>query len=522
MKIYKYTWILLLLAGVAAGCSSDDDNSQVEEPVEYTSGSADFSHYVALGNSLTAGFTDGALFSAGQNNSLPNILARQFELAGGGEFSQPLMEDNLGGLLLQGNVIGENRLYFNGSGPQRLDGSPTTEVSENLGSSFNNMGIPGAKSFHLLAPGYGNVQGVATGQSNPYFVRMASNPSTTVIEDAVAQDPTFFSLWIGNNDVLTYATGGGAGVNQAGNTDPSTYGSNDITDPDVFAQVYSTLVTTLTAGGADGVVANIPNVMTIPYFNTVPHNPLNPANEAFGSMIPTLNQTFAGLNQVFAALGVPERSFNFSENAASAVIIKDESLTDLSAQIAGALGAGGADLATAQLFGFLYGQARQATEDDLLVLPSSSIIGQLNTTAMEMLMSMEVPQETAGQLAINGVTFPLEDRWVLLPTEQQDVVEATTAFNQIIRTVAEQHDLAFVDVNSIMDEVAVTGVNFDEYSLNARLVFGGAFSLDGVHPTARGYAFLANKFLEAINETYGSNLPPVRAADYNTLYPASL
>ena len=524
MKLNKNKWLILLLAGVIISCESDDDNIVIEEEVVYTSGSADFSNYVALGNSLTAGYTDGALFKAGQQNSVANILAQQFALADGGEFTQPLMNDNIGGLLLNGTPIQETRLYFNGSGPVRLAAAPTTEVTNKLTGPFNNMGVPGAKSFHLGFPGYGNVQGVATGQANPYFVRFASSPNATVIGDAISQQPTFFSLWIGNNDVLAYATSGGVGTNQLGNDNPETYGGNDITDPDYFEEVYSALVAGLVATGADGVVANIPDVTTIPYFTTVPHNPLSPANEEFEPLIPTLNQTFAGLNQVFQALGVPERSIVFSTTAASPVVIKDENLPNLGAQIAGALTQGGLDAPTAQLFGMLYGQARPATADDLLVLPSSSIIAKVNTAAFEMLVGMNVPQQTAGQLAVNGITFPLEDKWVLTPSEQAEVLTATTAFNQTIRAVAEEHQLAFVDVNAIMNEVATAqgGVSFDEYFLNARLVFGGAFSLDGVHPTARGNAYIANKFIEAINAKYGSNLPPVKAAGYTTLFPASL
>lgn len=524
MKKYNYTWLLLLLLGVFVGCESDDNLNGTEEPEEIISGTADFSNYVALGNSLTAGYTDGALFIEGQLNSVPNILASQFVLAGGGEFTQPLVSDNVGGLVLQGNVVAEPRLFFNGAAPQRLASAPTTEVSNILAGPFNNLGVPGAKIFHLLAPGYGNVAGVLPGLSNPYFVRIASSPNATVIQDAIVQEPTFFSLWIGNNDVLSYAVSGGAGVNQAGNFDPATYGGNDITDPNVFAQVYTGLVTSLVATGADGVVANIPNVLQLPYFRTVPFNPLNPANPAFGDLIPTLNQTFAGLNQVFAALGVPERSITFSETAANPVIVKDESLTDLSAQIAGALMAGGADAGTAQLFAFLYGQSRPATEDDLLVLPGSSIIGQLNTQAMATLEGFGLPPQTAGQLAVNGITYPLEDKWVLTPAEQQEVLEATTTFNQTIKSIAEEKGLAFVDVNTILNNVAATpaGIRFDEFNLNARLVFGGAFSLDGIHPTARGSAYIANRFIEAINETYSSNLPFVKAADYNTIYPSTL
>lgn len=523
MKINKYKWMLLFVGALFIACESDDDSiSTDDEQVVIVSGDADFSKYVSVGNSLTAGYTDGALFVAGQENSMPSILAQQFALAGGGDFTQPIMGDNLGGLLLGGNVITENRLFFNGTAPERVAGTPSTEVSVTLSGSFNNMGVPGAKSFHLIAPGYGNVAGVESGQANPYFARFASNPNATVLEDAIAQQPTFFSLWIGNNDVLSYATSGGAGVNQAGNLDPSTYGANDITDPNAFAQILTGIADGLTANGAKGVIANIPNVMTIPYFNTVPYNPLDPSNPSFGPLIPTLNDTFAGLNQVFVALGVPERSIVFNETAASAVVIKDEYLTDLSSQITTALTNAGADPMTAQLFGSLYGQARQANEDDLLVLPSSSIIGELNQEAFDTLVGMGVPPETAGQLAINGITYPLDDQWVLTPEEQQEVVSATAAFNQIIENVANQKGLAFVDIYSILTEVADTGVAFDEFNLNANLVFGGAFSLDGVHPTSRGYAFISNHFMEAINLQYGSNLPAVKANDYITIYPASM
>ncbi|MGC1472447.1 MAG: G-D-S-L family lipolytic protein, partial [Psychroserpens sp.] len=44
-----------------------------------------------------------------------------------------------------------------------------------------------------------------------------------------------------------------------------------------------------------------------------------------------------------------------------------------------------------------------------------------------------------------------------------------------------------------------------DFSLTSGLVTGGAFSLDGVHPTARGYALIANEVMKAIDATYGSN-----------------
>ncbi len=518
MKKYIYT-----LAALAIGFTSCEP--ELDNPVDenfYTAGSADFSNYVAVGNSLTAGFADGALYITGQNDSYPNIMAQQFELVGGGEFAQPLMADNLGGLKLSGTQITDNRLVLavdaNGNpGPAVLAGDPATDISNVLSGPFNNVGVPGAKSFHLLAPGYGNAQGVLTGQANPYYARFASEPNATVIGDAIAQSPTFFTLWIGNNDVLSFATSGGIGVDQTGNLDPSTYGGNDITDPNVFASVYANQVELLVGTGAKGALVNLPDVTSLPYFTTVPFAPLSPANPDFGPLIPTLNATYAQLNGAFAFLGVPERSISFATDAASAVVIKDESLVDISTQLTQVLIGGGLDPTTATLYGQQYGQARQATASDLLVLPSSGIIGQLNQERFDQLVALGVPAATAGQLAVNGVTWPLEDRWVLTTSEQAAVTAAQTSYNATIQALAQQNDLAYVDARSVLQQVAGGGLPFDGGVITSEYVTGGGFSLDGVHPTPRGYALTANTIIDAINAKYGSTIPKVNVGEYNTV-----
>lgn len=509
----KYAAVLAL--GLVA-CEPEFDES-VEDDKVYDQGNADFSNYVAVGNSLTAGYADNALYVSGQKNSFPNILAQQFERVGGGDFTQPLMNDNLGGLLLQGNQIADNRLTLsvvNGApSPTPIPGSPTTEITNTLTGSFNNMGVPGAKSYHLVAPDYGNAAGVPTGQSNPYFVRFRSSAGATVLGDAVAQNPTFFSLWIGNNDVLGYASAGGAGVSQQGNLDPATYGSNDITDTNVFASVYSQEVDVLLGSASAGVVLNIPNVTSTPYFNTVPFNPLSPAT--LGDQIPTLNATYAQLNQAFAFLGFPERSIQFSATGASGIVVEDESLVDISDQLTQVLAGSGFDPQTAAIYGAQYGQARQSNQDDLLVLPSSSIIGTLNEDRLAELVGVGVPQEIAGQLAVNGVTYPMQDQFVLIPTEQEEVATATAAFNQIIKSIAVDKGLAFVDANAILDRVATSGISFDGGSITGEFATGGAFSLDGIHLTPRGYAYIANEIIKSINTTYNATIPSVNIGDYS-------
>ena len=507
--IKNFKWLLLVSLTFAA-CSDDEEGTVVDEPI--TAGSADFTKYVALGNSLTSGFSDNALFKAGQENSYPNIMAQQFALAGGGAFTIPFMDGNDGGLLLGGTPIQGKRLFLNGflnaSTPNitPISGFPTTEVTTRLTGPFNNMGVPGAKSFHLLAPGYGNAAGILTGQANPYYVRFASSNTSSMLGDAVAQSPTFFSLWIGNNDVLSYATSGGIGVNQLGNMNPATYGGNDITDPTVFASVYSTLLDGLTANGAKGVVANIPYVTSIPFFRTVPTNPV-PLDAATATSLNT--QLLGPVKQILTALGQGDRLVTLNAAADNPLLIKDESLTDLSAQLTGALVGAGVPAPQAGLMGSLYGQARHAKAGDLVLLTTRGIIGTSQA-------GVPAPFNTV------GVTYPLQDSAVLTATESGEIKVAVDAYNASIKSLAEAKGLAFVDANATLQQVFSTGVRFGNNHLSASFITGGVFSLDGVHPGARGYAFIANKFLEAINTKYGSNFKGVNLGNYQIQYPQTL
>ncbi|TRX02084.1 SGNH/GDSL hydrolase family protein [Flavobacterium gawalongense] len=521
--IKNFKWLLLVSLSFVA-CNNDDENSTpVEVPV--TSGTASFSKYVALGDSFAAGYSDGALFKKGQEGSYVNILAQQFTTAGGGDFKTPFTSDNLGGLLLGGNVIAGTRLYFkvSTSSPASVAGIPTTEVTNHVTGPFNNLGVPGAKSYHLVAPGYGNVAGVATGAANPYFARFATASGTTVLADALVQVPTFFSLWIGVNDVLSYATSGGVGVNQTGNLNPATYGGNDITDPNVFASVYSSLVTNLTANGAKGVVANLPYVNTLPYFTTVPYNPLTAkvlgsGSEAVGqATIAALNaQLYGPLKQALTAFGAGDRINLLSTTVANPMLIKDESLVNLSAQLTAAftpsLGA-----ATAAFYGSVFGQARQATAADLVVLPTQSAIGAA-PTASDSGIGMAPPSP----LNKFGITYPLQDKHVLVPTEVAEVKVATDAYNSSIKTIADAKGLAFVDTKVIMTQLSSGGIVSNSFTLTSAYVTGGAFSLDGVHPSPRGYALIANAFTAAINAKYSSTLKPVDLSLYPILYPATI
>tara|TARA_R110001606_G_scaffold78918_2_gene182277 strand:+ start:7123 stop:8640 length:1518 start_codon:yes stop_codon:yes gene_type:complete len=504
MKNYKYIALFLLSLGVVSCDSNDFDpiTEQTEAEVALDTNGLDFSKYVSIGASFTAGYTDGALFAAAQENSFPNILASKF----GTDFKQPLMADNIGGLVFNGTAVQPPRFYFNGAGPVRLPATPTTQLGVTVTGPFNNFGAPGAKSFHLSVPGYG--------QLNPYFGRMASSATATVMGDALAQSPTFFTLSeIGGNDVLSYALSGGSGVDRSENTatnlNPANYGVNDITNPTVFAQVFNGMVTALTANGAKGVVANVPYITDLANFTTVPYNPV-PLDAATASAVNTGYAPYnGGIQQAFGALvqlgvmtqaqataEIAKRTISFSAGQ-NAVVIIDEDLTNLEA-----LNPAFAGLK----------QYRHATSADLLLLASSSVIG---TTV------------GGNPQLINGVTVPLGDEWVLTPQEQASIKTATDAYNTTIAAIASSNpNIAMVDFKGVLTE-ASTGIQFDGYTMNTKLVTGGLVSLDGVHLTARGYALMANKILAAMDAKFGSNFTTAtgglaKAGDYPTNYSPAL
>lgn len=103
MKKIKYLWLLPLIAGLTACDVNNSLDEIAETPVEViplNAGTADFSKYVAIGASFTAGFSDGSVFQAAQANSFPSIMAQMMSGAGGGTFTQPMVSDNIGGLSL--------------------------------------------------------------------------------------------------------------------------------------------------------------------------------------------------------------------------------------------------------------------------------------------------------------------------------------------------------------------------------------------------------------------------------------
>ncbi len=281
MKYIKLNTIFFIAVLILAGCEAEID--------QYTpdSGEADLSSYVAIGNSLTAGYTDGDLFRSGQENSLGMIIAGQLMHAGLENFKQPMMKDEngFGNRLVLAQVDGSPL-------PVPRPGTPDPGNFENIFQQegpFHNMGVPGAKTSHLLFEGYGSL--------NPYYGRFASDPvSGSVIKDALALQPSFFTLWTGSNDILGFALGGGEG--------------EGITPTEEFSAALQTIVAQLTANGARGAVANIADITRIPFFSAIPYDALALMSQG---QVDMLNAGYAE---------APHIEFSFGRNP---IVVADQS-----------------------------------------------------------------------------------------------------------------------------------------------------------------------------------------------------
>jgi len=207
-------------------------------------GSASFASYVALGDSLTQGFSSGGVFAGVQVNSYPALIARQ---AGVADFEQPLISaPGIPGLLHLQSLIPTI------IAPVAGNGAPT---NLNLPRPYNNLAVSGFDTRDVLV----------TLTGNP-IIDVTLRGLGPAIGQALALQPTFATVWLGNNDALGAATSGV--VNDA-----------TLTPLAQFEMDYRMVVGALAQAGAQIVVATIPDVTAIPFVTTLPPVLVDPATQ---------------------------------------------------------------------------------------------------------------------------------------------------------------------------------------------------------------------------------------------------
>lgn len=542
MKRFKQlSKLLLVTAFIFAGCEGQGD-SLIEDRLEnnplpgepnYSAGDADFSNYIAIGNSLTAGFMDGALYTNGQIHSFPAILSDQLELVGGGDFLQPNV-NSVNGFNVslsnpqQGLILGRTELDVSIPGPVPTIGEFPIPAFNGDRAAVNNLGVPGIRVADLFSS---DLQG--NNALGLYYSRFATDPGTsTIIQDAVSKNPTFFSLWIGNNDVLGYALSGGIDENM-------------ITGQVAFQNDLQNAIGALVQTGANGVVLNIPPLVTLPFFRAISYDRI----ELDQTTADQINAGLAPVNQAMLGLTQPpinhdpddiqRRLMEYSAGS-NPILVIDEELSDLGPEFDILLAAGQINAQQREAL-VPYEQSRPLTAGELVLLTAGSVLGSEadgdNSVA-------DTPIGVVVPLGFNVIDESLNgDRYYLTMQEQANIVMARATFNAVISGVVDGTNqqagaqvVHLVDVNPFMADIlglsssqaqqlaltaagqaaadGTVGKRIRGFDLQPDFSPTGIFSTDAVHPNPRGHAIVANEIIKKLNEVYDANIPEVNILNY--------
>jgi len=309
---------------------------------------------------------------------------------------------------------------------------------------YDNLGVPGAVIFDFLDTTAYLTKAVQ--RSNPFFysILRSSAFGTTIFAQARALRPDLVTFWLGNNDVLGFATSGG--TSPAAPTPSAT-----------FQFLYQQALDSLRAAlpNAKIVVANIPNVTSIPFFNTV------------GPKM---------------AAGIPSAYWlRYQKHGNASLAFDSTKLTGANPPLI---------TLTGMSYASLLGTATGKFYRDKGIAPGAGI-------------------DTTKPFGFHPQN-PWPDALVLDAEEQATAATAVAAFNATIAAVAASKNAAVVDINAFFAGIKANALmTTGGMKFTADYISGGLFSLDGVHPSSRGHGVVANEFIKAMNSKFGTSIPLV-------------
>jgi ribosome-binding factor A len=591
MKWIQKIYIAILVVITAAGCKPEID---VPAP---KAGGADFSEYLAIGNSLSAGVSDGGLYLEVQQQSFPALIAQQIKQINPSlEFNQPDMPPGNGSGHLKLRTLDLANSIFD-----FIILPPDATWTNKIPGTYQNLGIPGMRVRDITVNGYGaNVT-----QGNPYFYRiLGEQDANKSYMDIVSEsNATFFTCWLGSNDVLGYATSGGVdGVSGLPGT-----GINGLTPVDDFEASYDALINLMMSKGASGFLLTIPDVTNIPFFTSISWNALvmnsqqaEAATAGYQAMIDP---------QVEAGVKTATINLVATDTVLSVAVLPDLADTTVFLQIYQQAIEEGADQATAlqlaqdyvdspegqaaiaflevvlntELPAHLLGQPTSPELDPLFAaideqLATNSELQQAIAQTIDQItqaydagylpeLEAAVSQQTAAQISAlkeagiyptfnagsNGfvievpvtqtnplgirqmvegelvlfsaalgdelgpdkAAMPKPDEIILTLEEISNIKEYTDQFNDIINGYSS-NSVGVFNSDDLL-EMVNAGAFIDGVEITGDYIQGGVFSLDAIHLTPRGYAIVASSLIQAINQKFGSTIPPVKISDYRAV-----
>lgn len=429
------------LAGTVLLGACVDGGDELLSPRVPLAGGELFQRYVSLGNSITAGFQSAGINDTLQLRAYPVLLAER----AGGQFYAPLIERP-----------GCPRPFAAPLGATGRIGTADTCVRVNNPPFVSNLAVPGERLRDLLVFPSGSL-----GQLHTLIV----GPRTQV-RAMIESQPTFVSVWIGNNDALEASLGGILGPRAAG-------ADSTLTPLATFQAQLNALVDSIKVAGPQG-------AMLVGVVNAVTAAPLiqpgayfflarDPATGRFnGTTGKLVNANCSPVN----ALGQPNP---LAANMVSFQILNDANFTEINCDPAA----------------FPVGDPRRGA--------------YLLDTSEQAIVSARV---NAYNAAIQQVATA--NNWLY--------VDPNTIFATFLaQRTGTPPNARYQAVRKCQDlPAATTAAQFQAAVLNSCPVsgatgapnfFGSLISFDGVHPSTAAHVILANSFAAAINAKYGTSLP---------------
>lgn len=255
-----------------------------------------FNTFVSMGDSLTHGFQGGAVDETRQPYTYGKRLSELMKTS----YVQPLLK--FPGFLVNIEDVGKGNIkwyeyYYAISGGKRVDDFANQ-------SKLNNFGITGADITTALEN---------DGGDGGYYKLVLGSNGAPMIDQALNRNPSFLSVWLGNNDALGCALW----------TDVS-----KLTDLAAFKAKYAALVSRITAKGSiqGVVVATVPDVAAIPYLQ-----PANSPEVPAGSLKAFWNTNVSGRDEVLTPQDVATiraRTAQFNDTIISAALANGWGIMD--------------------------------------------------------------------------------------------------------------------------------------------------------------------------------------------------
>jgi len=424
---------------LVAGCSSLVDNQKMG-PLGTPSGGAMFANYIAIGTSISAGVQSGGISDVSQRAAFPYLLAQAMGLSPNANwfypgftapgcpapYSDPLTGDRVGG--------GNDSL---GAGSACNLVSPLSVPPRQ--NYYNNLGVPSLRAKHVL-----NIKDLTFPATDTLFLSQFITGGRNPIDILMAAKPTFVTLEVGGNDVLSAATQGDSTL---------------LTPVAAFEAQFTAIADSIALTGAKVAVINVPNVTVIPHFSA---GVILYCLKNGGPFCPAA----AGLPPATLPYSLPNFAVDSScaPSGVNTTAQGDSMFVTFPAiaQITGVLSAGGGAYLNCGLG-----------------------VAQVNKGAGFV---------TAGAVLNKATT--------------KAVVTNVLTLDAFIAQQATTRGWALVDFNGLLAANSNLIPKFPVFAAGPppTVSFGPLVSLDGIHPTPAGHKAIADAFVAAINTKYGTTL----------------